>query len=158
MAKRPAKKVELPAKWRKKAEARCAERDARLTPARMAAFAELVASDQPLSAYELVALLEKREDRKIAPLTVYRHLDFLMSMGLVHKLESKQSFLPCAIGEHSHDSQYLVCSECGKTDELGSDNVAKLLSEIAAERAFTPSSAVVELTGHCSDCSANKVG
>lgn len=152
MGPRKATKSERLTQWRRKAETRCAERGARLTPARLAAFTELVSKDQPLSAYELVALLEKRENRKIAPLTVYRHLDFLMSMGLVHRLESTQSYLPCAMPEHSHDSQYLMCSECGKVDELGSENVAKLLSRIAAERAFTPASAVVEVTGRCANC------
>jgi Fur family zinc uptake transcriptional regulator len=150
--------AKLSNEWRNKAEARCAERGARLTPARLAAFAELVASDQPLSAYDLVALLEKREDRKIAPLTVYRHLDFLMSMDLVHRLESKNSYLPCAMGEHTHYSQYLVCSDCGKVEELGSDDISDLLSKLASDRDFTPTTSIVELMGHCAECATRQTG
>ena len=53
----------LGAKWRKLAEARCAAADERLTPARLAAYAELLASGRPVSAYELIALLERELDR-----------------------------------------------------------------------------------------------
>ena len=141
--------------WRLKAETRCRERGARLTPARLAAFSELVKSDQPLSAYELVALLEARENRKIAPLTVYRHLDFLMSVGLVHRLESTQSYLPCAFADHSHDSQYLMCSNCGRVDELASSALAKALADIASARDFAVTNAVIEITGLCGRCDAD---
>ena len=54
---------QLPVKWFRLAEARCAQAAERLTPARLAAYAELVASERPLSAYELIALLEKRQQR-----------------------------------------------------------------------------------------------
>ena len=81
----------LTASQREVAESKCAEAGERLTPARLTAYAELMSSSRPLSAYELIARLEKREKRKIAPLTVYRHLDFLIRVGLVHRLESKQT-------------------------------------------------------------------
>ena len=60
----------LASKWRKLAEARCAVAGERLTPARLAAYAELLARGRPVSAYGLIALLEDRQQRKIAPLTV----------------------------------------------------------------------------------------
>ena len=59
MDRSPTKAPRLPANKRKLAEDRCAEAGARLTPARLAAYAALLASDRPLSAYELIALLEK---------------------------------------------------------------------------------------------------
>jgi len=146
--------VNLSKEWRQKAEARCAERGARLTPARLAAFAALVSSNQPLTAYELVAKLEQREKKKIAPLTVYRHLDFLMSVGLVHRVESIQSYLPCCLAEHIHDSQYLLCSTCGHVDELGSKALVRALEKVATEHGFQAATAMVEVTGQCASCAA----
>ncbi len=142
----------LPAKWRGIAETRCAEQGARLTPARLDAYAELVASKKPLSAYELIAKLEARHGKKIAPLTVYRHLDFLINVGLVHRLESTQSYLPCDHPEHAHESQYLLCSSCGHVDELESKRIETLLSKLADQHGFQPSTSVVEVTGLCGDC------
>lgn len=152
MAKAPVPSAPLSPKWRKLAETRCAEAGERLTPARLAAYAELLTSNRPLSAYELIALLEKRQKRKIAPLTVYRHLDFLIGVGLVHRLETTQSYLPCAHPEHAHESQYLLCSSCGQVDEVESKRLGTLLNRIADQHGFRPENAVVEVKGVCGSC------
>ncbi len=142
----------LAAKWRKLAESSCAAAGERLTPARLAAYAELLASKRPVSAYQLIALLEERQQRKIAPLTVYRHLDFLIRVGLVHRLESTQSYLPCKHPDHAHDSQYLLCSSCGRADEVESKPLESLLKKSADQHGFQPESTVVEIRGICESC------
>ena len=140
MARRPAQAARIAAKWRKLAEARCAEKGERLTPARLAVF----------------ALLERRQERKIAPLTVYRHLDFLMRAGLVHRLQSAQTYLPCDHPDHPHESQFLLCSSCGHVDEVESRGLATLLSQIADEHGFRPDHAVVEVKGVCGTCAVGE--
>ena len=152
MARHLASAAPLAAKWRRLAEARCVEKGARLTPARLAVYAELRARNRPLSAYELIALLEQRQKRKIAPLTVYRHLDFLMRTGLVHRLQSMQTYLPCDHPDHAHESQFLLCSSCGHVDEVESRGLETLLSQIANERGFRPDNTVVEVKGLCGSC------
>ena len=148
-----AKKVTgLTAAQRQVAVDKCAELGERLTPARLTAYAEILASKRPLSAYDLIARLEKRDKRKIAPLTVYRHLDFLIRVGLVHKLESKQTYLACNHPEHAHESQYLLCSSCGRADELESKQLWNLLDKLTDQQGFVPVNSVVEVTGLCSDC------
>ena len=152
------KTARLAAKWRKLAEGRCAEKGARLTPARLAAYAEMLACGRPLSAYELIGLLEQRQERKIAPLTVYRHLDFLMQTGLVHRLQSTQTYLPCDHPDHAHESQFLLCSSCGNVDEVESQGLETLLSEIADQHGFRPDNAVVEVKGLCGACAGGEQG
>ncbi len=154
MAKAAVEAPKLPAKWRRLAEERCEAANARLTPARLGAYAELLASNRPVSAYELIALLEESQQRKIAPLTVYRHLDFLIRVGLVHRLESTQSYLPCDHPEHTHESQYLLCSSCGSADEVESKALESLLHEIAEERGFVADDTVVEIKGRCRSCAS----
>ena len=152
MDKRSARAAPLAAKWRKLAEGRCAENGERLTPARLAVYAEMQACGRPVSAYELLALLEQRQERKIAPLTVYRQLDFLMRTGLVHRLQSAKTYFPCDHPDHAHESQFLLCSSCGDVDEVESGELETLLSRIADERGFRPENAVVEVEGLCGDC------
>ncbi len=142
----------LDPKRRKLAELRCAERGERLTSARLEAYEVLCASDRPLSAYELIALMEQRHGRRIAPTTVYRHLDFLMRLGLVHRLESAHAYLPCNHPEQVHESQYLVCSDCGRVDEIESRRLGTLLNKIADKHGFRPENAVVEVNGLCGSC------
>lgn len=152
MAKHNTKQQHPNRALRELAEAKCREVGERLTPARFTAYAELAASNKPLSAYDLIARLEATLERKIAPLTVYRHLDFLIRVGLVHRLESKQAYLACDHPEHAHESQYLLCSTCGRADELESKQLLKLLEKLIAQQGFEPANTVVEVTGVCSDC------
>lgn len=146
----------LDLRWRKLAESRCAERGERLTSARLAAYEVLCASDRPLSAYALIGLLQERQNRKIAPTTVYRHLDFLMRVGLVHRLESTNTYLPCDHPEQAHESQYLLCSGCGHVDEIESRRIGALLKEIAHKHGFQAENAVIELKGVCGSCSGRQ--
>ncbi|MEM9533069.1 MAG: transcriptional repressor [Pseudomonadota bacterium] len=156
MARRSVASATIAPKWRKIAETRCAEQGERLTPARLSAYAELLASKRALSAYELMAHMERRQKKKIAPLTVYRHLDFLIRVGLVHRLESTQSYFACDHPQHSHESQYLLCSECGQIDEIDSSQIGKILGQIAGQKGFQPARAIVEVAGLCQDCATNE--
>ena len=152
MAKLNLADIDVTPAQRQLAEAKCEEAGERLTPARLSAYAELASSDKPLSAYELIALLEERLGRKLAPLTVYRHLDFLIKVGLVHRLESKQAYLACDHPEHAHESQYLLCSSCGRADELESKQLVDLLGKLLDQQDFKAVNSVVEVTGICREC------
>ena len=145
---------EVDQKWRDLAEARCNAVNARLTPARWSVYTELVSLGTPLSAYDLISLQEKRLGRKIAPLTIYRHLDFLINVGLVHKIESTHTYVACFHPEHEFESQYLLCSACGRVDELESSAIDSALKDMAQQRGFHLTKSVVELSGFCEDCSS----
>lgn len=132
----------------------CAEAGERLTPARLNTYAELVALARPVSAYELLAVMEKRAKRKLAPLTIYRPLEFLTKMGLVHRLASAQTFMACDHPGHSHEGLYLVCSDCGKVDELEPKGLSELLGKAAESRRFKSKKQIVEIQGLCQDCDA----
>ena len=150
--------IRVAAKWREVAERRCAEANVRLTPARWELYTELVANNRPLSAYELIGLREKRLGKKIAPLTIYRHLDFLIDVGLVHKIESTHTYVLCDHPAHGHESQYLLCTECGRADEMESETLKDVLSDMARQHGFETSKSVVEMSGICVDCSPSKPG
>ncbi len=89
----------------------------RLTPIRRRVLEALLASHQPLGAYELIDRLAARGARP-APITIYRALDFLREQGLVHRIESRNAFIACV---HNHDSGdpvvFLICEKCGAVGE-----------------------------------------
>jgi len=124
----------------------------RLTPTRLRVYAELVQQDRAVSAYELLALLEAREQRKLAPLQVYRQLEFLIRVGLAHKLASSQSYVVCAHPDHAHDGLYLVCSGCGRIEELDSGEMEQMLAAAASRSGFKPQRSIIEVQGTCQDC------
>src|SRR4051795_13537990 len=95
------------------AEAVCAERTRKFTPIRRHVLQALLSSHRPLGAYEVIDELARSMPRP-APITVYRALDFLMTNGLVHRIESRNAYLACA---HDHDETsmvaFLICDRCG---------------------------------------------
>ena len=134
------------------AEAQCAARAQRLTPMRRQVLEVLLTSHRPLGAYEIIEELAKSKPR-LAPITVYRALDFLMENGLVHRIESRNAFLACA---HDHDEAamvaFLICERCGLVGEVPAAPIAQSLNTSARGTGFTPRMSIVEITGVCAHC------
>ena len=136
------------------AEAICAARSERLTPIRRSVLEALLASHQPLGAYELIDRLAARGGRP-APITIYRALDFLREQGLVHRIESRNAFIACV---HNHGSGdpvvFLICERCGAVGEAASAAVADTIRNASRAAGFTPKTPVIEISGICAHCKA----
>ena len=134
------------------AETLCRKRGARFTPMRREVFELMLAEPGPRSAYDLMATLEGRLNRRLAPPTVYRALDFLLAQGFIHRLESTHAYLPCMHIGHAHHGVYLVCERCGQTVELDDPTIATRLEQGAEAHGFSVNRPVVELHGRCGRC------
>ena len=136
------------------AEAICAARAERLTPIRRRVLEALLASHQPLGAYELIDRLAVRGARP-APITIYRALDFLREQGLVHRIESRNAFIACV---HNHETGdpvvFLICEKCGAVGEAASAAVADTIKSASRAAGFTPKTPVIEISGVCAHCKA----
>ena len=132
----------------------CGERGVQLTTARRQILELLWESGRPTGAYELIEALKLRNSRPAGPPTVYRALEFLMSQGLVAKVESRNAYVPCAHPERRHDCLFFICSDCGASAELEDPKVEQRLAEDAANLGFRVTRRVVEVEGTCADCLA----
>jgi Fur family zinc uptake transcriptional regulator len=134
------------------AQARCLERGQRLTPIRREVLAVLLATHQPIGAYEIMERLAPSGPRP-APITVYRALEFLRENGLVHRIESRNAFVACV---HAHAVGdlvvFLICERCGAVGEASSAEVAGTIRSAARAVGFTPKSPVIEVGGICTHC------
>ena len=134
------------------AETICAKRAERLTPIRRRVLEALLASHQPLGAYELIDKLAEDGGRP-APITIYRALDFLREQGLVHRIESRNAFIACV---HNHDSGdpvvFLICEQCGAVGEAASAAVAETVRNASRAAGFVPKTPVIEISGTCAHC------
>ena len=112
--------------------------------------------DGPASAYALLDQL--REEGLRAPLQIYRALDKLMEYGLVHRLESLNSFVACAHPhEHAHGHghgliAFAICDACGQVDEFSDAAIEKRLNDWAGDHSFRLAKTTIELRGTCADC------
>ena len=132
------------------AEKLCAQRGGKLTPLRRQVLTLLLESQGPAKAYDLLAKLA--DDGSAKPPSVYRSLDFLLEMGLAHRIESLNAFVACGHWNHGHAAVFLICDRCGSADELHAhDSVKKLASEVAAVD-FRMRAAVIEVRGACKRC------
>lgn len=136
------------------AEAHCAGRGERLTPIRRRVLESLLASHQPLGAYELIDRLAARGARP-APITIYRALDFLRAQGLVHRIESRNAFIAC-VQHHGRGDPvvFLICEKCGTVGEAASAAVADTIKTASRAAGFTPKTPVIEISGVCAHCKA----
>lgn len=136
------------------AEAVCAARAEKLTPARRRVLEALLASHQPVGAYELIDRLAEAGARP-APITIYRALDFLRAQGLVHRIESRNAFVACVHNHASGDPVvFLICEKCGAVGEAASAAVADTIRNASRAAGFTPQTPVIEISGICAHCKA----
>ena len=130
----------------KAAEAHCTERGEKLTPVRRRVLELVLSAEAPVKAYDLLEAL-KPGPGAAKPPTVYRALDFLVTAGLVHKVEALSAFVGCA---HSHDegaAELYICSDCGSVTERHGQAVCSHVPD-----GFQIERSVVEHFGHCADC------
>jgi len=116
-------------------------------------LAALTAAEGPLSAYTILDRL--RDEGFRAPLQVYRALDKLTGLGLVHRLESLNAFVAC-IHPHCHGGgtvAFAICDKCGQVDEFSDETVAERLAGWAAAHGFHPRKTTIEIRGTCAACS-----
>ena len=100
----------------------CADRGGKLTTKRRQVLAGLLASDKALSAYDLADKCKEAFGVTLFPMSIYRILEFLETVGLVHRLKTTNKFIACAhiACDHAHDTpQFLICRECNRVEEVG---------------------------------------
>jgi Fur family zinc uptake transcriptional regulator len=125
-----------------------------LTRLREQVLQELWHSHQARGAYDLLNALNKTAKKKLAPLSVYRALDYLVEHGLAHRIESINAYVGCPHPEQQHALQFLVCRDCQHVTELDDPRVSKALAASSRANRFIPARTVVEVLGQCASCAS----
>lgn len=134
----------------------CSARGLKFTPSRQAVLEILWKANRPLGAYEILNILTDESKRQVAPPTVYRALDFLSEHRFISKLESQNSFVPCAHPDRSHACVFFICEGCGSTTEIENSRIEKLIEGNAHAIGFRVNRRIIELQGMCSACVGEK--
>nr|WP_321455586.1 Fur family transcriptional regulator [uncultured Cohaesibacter sp.] len=143
------------------AKAVCAEKGVRLTDQRLAVLRVLAASHVPASAYDILNQLNKERKEKgeamLAPVSIYRALEFLIQHGIIHRIESRNAYVACSESSetrhhHGQITIFLLCDKCGRAAEFQSESLGGLIETIAKEAKFSPNAPVMEIRGLCEDC------
>ena len=133
------------------AEALCAKSGQSLTPLRRRVLELLIDQSGPAKAYDLLPLLDS-QTAKAKPPTIYRALDFLVRMGLAHRIESLNAFVACDIGACGRSTMFLICSVCGRAEEFDAGHALVDLADAAKRDGFSTPRPTIEAQGLCGAC------
>ena len=134
------------------AEKRCVAAGESLTPLRRRVLELLLDQHGPAKAYDLLPLLDGEKTAK--PPTIYRALDFLVRMGLAHRLESLNAFVACDVGACARSTIFLICEKCGGAEEFDAGHALVDLTDAARKDGFAIRRTMIEASGLCSTCQA----
>ncbi|MDC9727282.1 MAG: Fur family transcriptional regulator [Candidatus Thioglobus sp.] len=129
---------------------KCAQFGKSATQQRMAIIKELSGSKNSISAYDLLAQL-KKQGHAFNISTIYRVLDFWIELGLIHKIESNNTYLVCNDSHHNHFHVLFHCLGCETVEESCKLSKQAMLPNM---QSFKPKeNQVIELQGLCKNCS-----
>ena len=125
-----------------------------LTKNQSMVFDTLNRAEGPLSAYDILDKL--RDDGLRAPPQVYRALDKLVSLGMVHRLESLNAFIACS-HDHPADQEnatmaFAICDTCNGVTEFSNSEVVDQLRDWTRAESAVLKKATIELTITCGNC------
>jgi Fur family zinc uptake transcriptional regulator len=123
----------------------------RFTPQRQQVLAILAATHHALGAYDILEQMAQPNYRP-TPAAVYRALEYLMALGVVHRLSGQNGFFACTRASHQAIMQFWICRRCGVVAETESSIIAQAIPQLAASMAFHPHWVTMEIEGECRTC------
>ncbi|MCB2137114.1 MAG: transcriptional repressor [Rhodobacteraceae bacterium] len=129
-----------------------AERGARLTPVRRRALEILLESHRAMGAYEVLERLAEDGFGKQPPVA-YRALDFLVELGLVHRIRRLNAFAACTHPGEAHVPAFLICRRCEAVAEAPAEAVRRAMEAASAALGFRIERTNIEALGLCPACS-----
>lgn len=120
----------------------------RFTPLRAHIYELVCQQKGTVKAYDLLDRLQP-EHGSPKPPTIYRALEFLSRLGLVHRVEALNAFIACDGTHEGHLAEFFVCETCESVEERHAHD-----HNICRPEGFRISRSVVEHYGQCQMCAA----
>ena len=127
------------------------KRELKLTKNQALVYDALSQAGKPVGAYELLDQLKAYGLK--APLQIYRALDSLIELKVVHRLESLNAWTTCCDANHDSAPIFVICDDCGDVKEHIDTNLNRSIEDISKKSGFTAERPIVEIHGLCEDCS-----
>ena len=128
----------------------------RITQQRRAVISCIAHASEPLSAPRIYEQLSKKSDTAVADkVSVYRVLETLLELHLVHRVIPHGSYVACT-HRHCTKSYHVMtrCTECQSVEEVHVPHevVAPLLFHLSNSLDFKPDGHLLHIDGVCSGC------
>ena len=134
-----------------RAEALAQAQGARLTPVRRRVLEILLEDHRALGAYDVLQRLAA-EGFGNQPPVAYRALDFLVDLGLAHRIRRLNAFTACLHPGEAHAPAFLIYRTCNHVAEAPATPVRSALDAAASALGFTIERSNIEALGLCPAC------
>ncbi|OEH85690.1 transcriptional repressor [Desulfuribacillus stibiiarsenatis] len=126
----------------------------KLTPQREATVRILLEKDKEHLSAEDIYMLVKDKAPDIGLATVYRTLELLSELRIVHKLNFGDGVARYEItsDDEGHHHHHIVCLECGKLEEFEDDLLEEIEKRIESTKNFQIVDHRLSFFGYCKDC------
>ena len=111
----------------------------------------LLSNHRIFSAYDIAETISEL-GKRVQPIQIYRSLEKLMALGLVHRLSTKNGFIACYEDGECATGQFLICTECESVKEIDSQLINREIHDSAQENSFSIGSKSIEVLGVCGNC------
>jgi Fur family ferric uptake transcriptional regulator len=130
------------------------EKGYKLTQQREVTVRVLLEHEKDHFSAEEVFLLVKEQFPEIGLATVYRTLELLSDLQVVEKINfgdgAARFDLRSTDGSHHH--HHLICTECGKVEEIMEDGLLRLEQQIERQYGFAVTDHRLDFQGVCKEC------
>ena len=107
--------------------------------------------EKPLSPYGIQKLLQE-DGSYLDHVTIYRTLDLLCTLKLVHRVLSIGGFKKCTLGDEEGCHRYMICRICGDLQEFAEKALCEMENKVAHKFGFHPEYHLTEFSGVCFNC------
>ncbi len=108
---------------------------------------------QPLSAYDILEGM--RSKGVAAATTIYRALDKLVELGIIHKIESQNSFIACSNSNCASNTAFTICRRCGDVKEIKNNHLFEQVSDLGKKNRLKVHRFNLEFYVDCNGCKVN---
>ena len=126
------------------------KQELKLTKNQALVYDALIKERKPVGAYDLLDKLRQHGIK--APLQIYRALDRLIELRVVHRLESLNAWTTCCDANHASVAVFVICDDCGNVEEHIDAGLSSSMENIAKQTGFVPKRPVFEIHGRCGNC------
>ncbi len=127
----------------------------KITPQRRAVILAFLECDKFLTVQQIVDFV-KQTNPDVSTDTVYRNLDILIQLGLVHEIHMHNregNVFELVISGHHH---HLVCLKCGDMECMENCPMNEQYFAEAEKKGFSITRHTFEVYGYCKKCKENK--
>lgn len=130
----------------------CIRQKIKLSSQQELVLAIIANNPTPPTITQILAHLQQ-DNPKANRMTIHRALEYLLNLGLIHKVSISHTYTLCTqLNQfHQQSCQLLICQKCGEQQEIHSHKICEVLAETSLKHNFIFTSPL-EITGICNKC------